>query len=143
MLKKQNSQFTKWNDLEWNWKQKMFFSDVMMYANKMCTPWRADFFTWNLQTKLFYNWSLALYFFVKKIQVNTPFCIWIWLYSLSLMFVTYNLLDWMIVSNCLQMHARQRILTNRSFKDGIETAMKWVVTIVARKLAKKLLIKCW
>ncbi len=26
------------------------------------------------------------------------------------------------------MHARQRILTNGSFKDGIEIEMKWVVT---------------
>jgi hypothetical protein len=34
----------------------------------------------------------------------------------------------MIVSNCLLMHARQIILTNGSFKDGIEIEMKWVVT---------------
>ncbi len=61
----------------------------------------------------------------KKVQVNTPLCIWIWFYSLSLIFVTDNSLDWMIVSNCLQMHARQRNLTNRSFKDGIEIEMKW------------------
>ncbi len=30
------------------------------------------------------------------------------------MFVNYKLVDWMIVSNCLPMHARERILTNRS-----------------------------
>ncbi len=43
----------------------------------------------------------------KKVQVNTPSCIWIWLCSVSLIFVTDNLLDWMNVSNCLQMHARE------------------------------------
>jgi hypothetical protein len=38
------------------------------------------------------------------------------------------------VSNCLQMHARQRILTNGSFKDGIEIDTKWVVTHIENYL---------
>jgi len=46
--------------------------------------------------------------------------IWIWLYSLSFMFLLDNLLYWKIQSNCLLMHANKRILTNGSFKDGIE-----------------------
>ncbi len=46
----------------------------------------------------------------------------------------------MTVSNCLQMHARQRIL---SFKDGIEIDMKWVVTttfLKHRYIVQKLVI---
>ena len=30
------------------------------------------------------------------------------------------------------MHARERVLTNGSFKDGIEIQMTWVVTTVSR-----------
>ncbi len=78
----------------------------------------------------------------KKVQVNTPFCIWIWLYSLSLMFFIDNLLDWMTVSNCLQMHARQRILTNGSFKDGIEIDTKWVVTVTLNQERRTSKIWC-
>jgi hypothetical protein len=40
------------------------------------------------------------------------------------MFVTGNLLDLMIVSNYSQMHERERILIDGSFKNGIETEMK-------------------
>jgi len=35
-------------------------------------------------------------------------------------FLSYNLLYWMIQSNWLQLHANKIILTNGSFKDGIE-----------------------
>ncbi len=64
----------------------------------------------------------------KRVQFNTPFFIWIWLFSWSLMFVTGNLLDLMIVSNYSQMHERERILIDGSFKNGIETEMKWLTT---------------
>jgi hypothetical protein len=68
----------------------------------------------------------------KKVQVNTPFCIWIWLFSLSLMFVTDNFLDEMIVSKskCLQIHARQIIFSNGVLKME-EIELKWVVTTFA------------
>jgi hypothetical protein len=39
----------------------------------------------------------------KKVQVNTPFCIWIWLYSVSLMFVTQ--LTWLNDSDQLLANA--------------------------------------
>jgi hypothetical protein len=40
------------------------------------------------------------------------------------------------------MHARQRILTNESFKDGIGIVMKWVVARPASYVACDTLKKC-
>ena len=43
------------------------------------------------------------------------------------MFLSDNLLYWMIQSNCLQMHARERILTNGCFKNRIEIQTNWLL----------------
>ncbi len=75
-------------------------------------------------------YKLIIFQFLKRSKSIHLFCIWIWLYLLSLMFVTDNLLDNLILSNCLQMHWREIILTNDSFIDGINMKMKWVVTVL-------------
>ncbi len=54
-------------------------------------------------------------------------------------FLSDNLLYWMIKSNCLQMHANKRILTNGSFKDGIEIQTNGSLQSILKRLRSRVI----
>jgi len=71
----------------------------------------------------------------KRVSINKTFWLLLLNLTFSLILKSDNLLYWMILSNCLDLHARERILTNGSFS-------RWKHRCIGRNRFRDEVAKC-